>query len=446
MVLCSWAAACSTVDLDIAGDYNETTEDNPGAVAVRRYDGNDAPRKEIILQKPTGYGGNVTLTRSNTKVKVFTAAEEGTEITFNGADNKFAPADLPKHLFVQGDIASGQMRDVTLTLTMDGPPGMSDSVTFTVLWVTVAWKRASTDNVSDENSRKGNYETANDDGGDEDSKLAMHNYTAPKEGATRGWGYEIMGTVEPPDFTDPIGWFQDCQSRPYGGPAPDGNIIVVADEKNWTETWPKARNDGPADEWQDKVVGADHMVFFLDFPRITRTTASQNFMKRYRANFKVVAVYTGHGYTDQQCSSEWKHYVRFSCLQADSPNGARWVDVDNIEEDDGKAESGTHTKLSWNLKSPAATGIAPNSGTNNGAVNITNLAGTSFVSGAKVKLTKSGEADIVGTNVSLDSVSKITCTFDLTGKATGQWNVVVINPADESNPGTLTNGFTINAP
>ena len=79
-------------------------------------------------------------------------------------------------------------------------------------------------------------------------------------------------------------------------------------------------------------------------------------------------------------------------------------------------------------------------------VDIYNLAGTSFVGGANVKLTKAGQADIAATNTRFQSSTKITCTFDLTEKVAGQWNVVVINPADEANPGTLENGFTISEP
>ncbi len=93
------------------------------------------------------------------------------------------------------------------------------------------------------------------------------------------------------------------------------------------------------------------------------------------------------------------------------------------------------------VPAPAVTGITPNSGGNNGIVSITNLAGTGFVSGATVKLTKTGETDIVGTSVSVKSATQITCSFDLAGKALGLWNVVVTNPNGLS--GTLTNGFNI---
>ncbi|MCX5786026.1 MAG: hypothetical protein NTX59_10085, partial [Elusimicrobia bacterium] len=47
---------------------------------------------------------------------------------------------------------------------------------------------------------------------------------------------------------------------------------------------------------------------------------------------------------------------------------------------------------------PTITTITPNSGLNNASLNITNLAGTNFVSGATVKLTKSGQSDITATN------------------------------------------------
>ena len=43
---------------------------------------------------------------------------------------------------------------------------------------------------------------------------------------------------------------------------------------------------------------------------------------------------------------------------------------------------------------PTVSGITPNSGVTGTTVNITNLAGTGFLSGATVKLTKSGSSDI----------------------------------------------------
>jgi hypothetical protein len=93
---------------------------------------------------------------------------------------------------------------------------------------------------------------------------------------------------------------------------------------------------------------------------------------------------------------------------------------------------------------PAVTSITPNKGDNDGIVNITNLAGFNFKAGAQVKLSKIGESDIIADNVVVVSTSKITCRFDLTGKSTGLWDVVVTNSDLQS--GTLAQGFRIEAP
>ena len=87
------------------------------------------------------------------------------------------------------------------------------------------------------------------------------------------------------------------------------------------------------------------------------------------------------------------------------------------------------------------TSITPASGSNNGVTNITNLAGTNFLTGATVKLTKTGQTDITGSNVTVVSATKITCSFDLTNKTAGNWNVVVTNTDGQSS--TLSNGFQI---
>ncbi len=90
---------------------------------------------------------------------------------------------------------------------------------------------------------------------------------------------------------------------------------------------------------------------------------------------------------------------------------------------------------------PTVTGITPNTGANTGTAQITNLAGSNFQAGATVKLKKSGQSDIVATNVQVVSGSKITCNLNLAGAAAGQWDVVVTNPDTKS--GKLANGFTV---
>ena len=89
---------------------------------------------------------------------------------------------------------------------------------------------------------------------------------------------------------------------------------------------------------------------------------------------------------------------------------------------------------------PTVTSITPNNGENTGVVSITDLAGSNFQPGATVKLSMTGQADIDASNVVVDS-AQITCDFDLSGAATGAWDVVVTNP--DTQTGTLSGGFTV---
>lgn len=97
--------------------------------------------------------------------------------------------------------------------------------------------------------------------------------------------------------------------------------------------------------------------------------------------------------------------------------------------------------VDYSPPAPQVNSITPNTGANTGVVHITNLAGANFQSGATVKLSKTGQANISATNVDVVSPSRITCDFDLTGAATGAWNVVVTNP--DSQSGTLPAGFSV---
>jgi len=93
---------------------------------------------------------------------------------------------------------------------------------------------------------------------------------------------------------------------------------------------------------------------------------------------------------------------------------------------------------------PIATSITPNTGVNTGSVSITNLAGSNFRTGDTVTLTQTGQTTITATGVTIVSSSQITCTLNLTGAATGTWNVVVTDSNSFSS--TITNGFTVIVP
>lgn len=93
---------------------------------------------------------------------------------------------------------------------------------------------------------------------------------------------------------------------------------------------------------------------------------------------------------------------------------------------------------------PMVTAITPNKGANNGTVFISAINGTTFLPGATVQLTKSGQAPITATGVNVESMTRINCTFDLTGKAIGNWNVIVQNTDGKS--GGLASGFEVTPP
>jgi len=93
---------------------------------------------------------------------------------------------------------------------------------------------------------------------------------------------------------------------------------------------------------------------------------------------------------------------------------------------------------------PVVSSISPNTYTNSGTINITNLSGSGFSPLSTVKLTKAAQADIVATSVSAVTDVKITCVFDITGRATGLWNVSVADT--DAEVAVLSNGFNVTTP
>ena len=84
--------------------------------------------------------------------------------------------------------------------------------------------------------------------------------------------------------------------------------------------------------------------------------------------------------------------------------------------------------------------VVPGSGVNTGTA-IVSVGGAGFQSGATVKLTKSGQSDIVGSGFSVSSTTLSTVSFNISGAATGDWNIVVTNP--DAGTATCTNCFTV---
>lgn len=130
-------------------------------------------------------------------------------------------------------------------------------------------------------------------------------------------------------------------------------------------------------------------------------------------------------------------------LDLDEATTGDWnVVITNDDGENGKLENGFRV-----LSIPTITSITPNNAVSgNDNVTITDLSGTGFESGATVKLVKYNpstgeEIEINATDVNVDSSTKITCNFDLSGVTPGSWAVLVTNP--DSGSGSLVNGFKV---
>jgi uncharacterized repeat protein (TIGR01451 family) len=150
--------------------------------------------------------------------------------------------------------------------------------------------------------------------------------------------------------------------------------------------------------------------------------------------------------------SPWKQGSSYSHLDYDTFNDSKnelmvWAIADGESiHSPGPVTLGLLEDVGWTIAettpAPVVTSITPSQGPNEGTVHITDLSGSDFVS-PTVTLTKSGEKDILGTNVTVVNASTLTCDFDLTGAAIGTWNVVVTNEDDQMD--TLAGGFTVTA-
>lgn len=136
----------------------------------------------------------------------------------------------------------------------------------------------------------------------------------------------------------------------------------------------------------------------------------------------------------------WEPYVTTKPWTLTTGDGTKYVYV-LFRDAAGHQSSQYSDSIILNTIPPTVTSITPSTGPNVGITSITDLAGTGFVSGATVKLQRTGQTDVTAANVSVVSSTAITCSLDLTGAGIGLWDVVVTNPSDLS--GTLVNGFGI---
>ena len=97
------------------------------------------------------------------------------------------------------------------------------------------------------------------------------------------------------------------------------------------------------------------------------------------------------------------------------------------------------------IPTPMVSSISPDIGISNQIVSVT-LTGDKFDKAATVKLAKTGEPEIIASDVTVISKTEIKCSFDLKGRTVGPWDVIVANKdrySKKDKESLLRNGFTI---
>ncbi len=90
---------------------------------------------------------------------------------------------------------------------------------------------------------------------------------------------------------------------------------------------------------------------------------------------------------------------------------------------------------------PVVGSVSPASGSGDQKAWAVKIAGSHFFPGVKVRLRKTGWNDIPASRVTFRDEGGVSCTFDLSGAAAGEWTVAVTNPDGQS--GSLARGFQV---
>jgi hypothetical protein len=327
------------VDLDVDG-LSETDEDMIGGLVVRNYDSNNASRKKITVQKaePNIWNGNVVLTHNSTQIKVFTASTGGSEISFNGTDNKFANTVLPKDLYIEGTQQSVSIRDVHIKAEVEGISGCEDSVSFTVMWVEMApGKHAGA--MSADNAFTNRYFTlitVNP------SRLDL----GPGEFIDRfGRATEFRGDVFPTNFVPSIfgvtmnlARTKDVYSY-YSNSSTNGTNEYYHSTGDDTSL-PTVRDDDPQSD------GSAGKIYDCDAPGIPKHEFGDavGSIRRYRGNFHESATAVIGGVATR-CSGVQDWYSKQSWQKSSNT----WVQVNDVANDNANGD-GQLLKQTWNMQ------------------------------------------------------------------------------------------------
>lgn len=119
-------------------------------------------------------------------------------------------------------------------------------------------------------------------------------------------------------------------------------------------------------------------------------------------------------------------------------------DVIVINED---GQSGTRADLfEVRYPAPAVISVSPSKGDNNRAALPVSITGSGFRQNAMVRLNSTFAPDVVATNVSVSSASQMSCTLNLSGKAVGDYYIIVTNDDGQSNSPSSGAVFAVEYP
>jgi len=124
----------------------------------------------------------------------------------------------------------------------------------------------------------------------------------------------------------------------------------------------------------------------------------------------------------------------------DAGGGTVWVTGEGVWSPDGGITTYTRGFVAMisACDAPSITPpVVPDHGLNNGSVNVA-ITGANFVVGGTTVVLKQGATEIPGMNVNVTSSSELTVDFDLSGAATGAYDVVVSTCATATAPEAFT--------
>ena len=143
----------------------------------------------------------------------------------------------------------------------------------------------------------------------------------------------------------------------------------------------------------------------------------------------------------------WGPDFQMTFKVGDSENPSIAVAADSIlhvvwqDERDGNNEIYWTRTYRSDLPHPEIAYVEPDSGYWGTSVHVDPLTGSNFLFQASVLLQRTGEPDIMATDVIVHGAEMITCDLNLWNLTVGDWDLVVENP--DGNSDTLASGFRV---